>query len=167
MVAWSEYKADCYGDALVRYKSYDCNNGNNLALGCFSFDAFDFSAKVRASYVPCFQLAGQNSKDYSPKDAISVTRMTQHGRFLLMGTVSGEILVVESDFFAKKEGDSKYYARCHVVGDSPINMLQVHEKELIVSCESGEAAFVISLQTENTWSDKEFCKDPFSESIGP
>jgi hypothetical protein len=102
MVAWSEYKADFYGDGLVRYKSYACNNRNSLDLGGFSFDAFDFSAKVRASYIPCFQLAGQNSKEYSPKDTITVTRMVQHGRYLLMGTASGEILTVESSFFARK-----------------------------------------------------------------
>jgi hypothetical protein len=46
-------------------------------------------------------------------------------------------------------------------------MLQVHEGELIASCESGEAVFVASLQTENILSSKEVCKDPFSESIGP
>jgi hypothetical protein len=167
MVAWSEYKAECYADAMVRYKSYDCNNGNNLALGCFNFDSFDFSAKVKAAYTPCFQLAGQNSKDYSSKDIISVTIMTQHARYLLMGTSSGEILVVESDFFARKEGDCKYYARCHVVGDSQLTMLQVHEGDVIAGCESGEAVFVVSLRSESGWSSKEACKDVFSEWIGP
>lgn len=131
---------------MVRYKSYVCTNGNNLALGCFSFDSFDFSAKVKANYTPCFQFAGQNNKEYSIKDSISVTIMTQHAHYLLMGTSSGEVLVVESNFFARKEGDSKYYARCHVVGDSPIIMLQVHEGDLIAACESGEAVFVVSLQ---------------------
>jgi hypothetical protein len=124
-VAWSECKHDSYADAQIKYKCYDCNNGNNLALGCFDFDRFDFSAKVKASYLPCFQLTGQNQKDYSSKDSISITIMTQHNRYLLMGTSSGEILIVESGFFAKKENDSKYFARCHVVGDSPINMLEI------------------------------------------
>lgn len=47
--------------------------------------------------------------------------MTQYDRFLLMGTSSGEIIVAESEVFARKEIDPKYYANCYVVSDSPIN----------------------------------------------
>lgn len=96
MTAWKEGKLQTHLDTQVKYKCYDCNNGSNLALGCFLFDKFDFSAKVKAIYVPCFQLAGFGQKDYLAKDNISVTTMTQYDRFLLMGTSSGEIIVAES-----------------------------------------------------------------------
>lgn len=94
MVAWDQFKQDSHLDTQVRYKCYDCNNGNELALGCFDFERFDFSAKVKASYLPCFQLTGQNQKDYPIKDNIYITIMTQHDRYLLLGTSSGEILIV-------------------------------------------------------------------------
>jgi hypothetical protein len=89
MVAWYEFKQESHSDGQIRYKCYDCNNGNALALGCFDFDRFDFSAKVKASYLPCFQLTGQNQKDYPTKDVISITMMNQYDRYLLMGTSSG------------------------------------------------------------------------------
>lgn len=87
MVAWQECKGE--SEAQIKYKCYDCNNGNVLALNCFGFDRFDFSAKVKASYLPCFTLNAQNQKDYLTKDSICLTMMTHHGRHLLMGTASG------------------------------------------------------------------------------
>jgi hypothetical protein len=94
MVAWSEFKQDSHSDVQVKYKSYDCINGNLVAPGCFNFDKFDFSAKVKASYLPCFQLTSQSEKNYLSKDIVSITVMTQYDQYLLMGTTSGEILVV-------------------------------------------------------------------------
>lgn len=132
IIAWYESKNEASTDFQTKYKCYSSNNGAIMSIGFFQFQKFDFSSKIKASYVPCYQLAGLSQKDYMLKDNLPITAMAEYEGCLFMGTINGQILIVDSQTFAKRQTDNKYYARSYIITDNPINKLEVRENDLIV-----------------------------------
>jgi len=63
--------------------------------------------------------------------------MAQFDKYLLLGTVNGEILIVESSFFMKRSSEPKIQIRNYVITDSAITGLVVRENRLFISSEKG------------------------------
>lgn len=76
--------------------------------------------------------------------------MTQHDRYLLLGTVNGEVLVVEGDFFAKKDSiQTRVWT--HIIGDAPITSLANIDGLLLVSTAESEGITILKLSLERSW----------------
>jgi hypothetical protein len=59
----------------------------------YDFKRFDFSKKIKVTYLQCSNLSKMEQEVMS-KLSIRVTTMAQFDRFLLLGTVNGELLVI-------------------------------------------------------------------------
>jgi len=95
---------------------------------------------------------------------LSITAMAQYEKYLLLGTINGEVLVVDGDFFYRKEE-----AKCHVwsfiASDSPIINLVAFDDRLLVSTEGGSAVTELKLTLEQSWMVTSVDKDQFSEQM--
>jgi hypothetical protein len=128
-------------------KCYRTDNQEETPLTRFDFKKFDFSKKIRSSYIPCSQLA-RVEQDLPSKYALKVTTMAHYDQHLLMGTQNGEVLVVDAAFFMRRSSEERCLARNFIVCDSPISSLVVRDSTMYVSSELGEGVMCVQLNLE-------------------
>lgn len=90
-------------------------------MGKFDFRRLDFSRKVKAAYLGCPSLS--RSEVIGKALSLKVTVMAQYDRYLLLGTVNGEVLVIEASFFLRKASESKVLVRNFMICCSSIRWL--------------------------------------------
>ena len=91
--------------------------------------------------------------------------MAQFDRYLLLGTVNGELFIIESSFFMRKGQESRCLVRNYTVCDSPITSLEVREDVLYLSSERGEGIIKVRLSLEEAWEFPELTKDRYGDGM--
>jgi alpha-acetolactate decarboxylase len=130
----------------------------------FDFPRLNFACRIKANYVPCLQLAEPTQKEFVLKETLTITAMAQYENYLLLGTVNGEVLILQSDFFRRRE-EEKCRVWSYLISDSPISNLVAFEDRLLVSTEAGSSVTELCLKAEQSWMVTNAAKDPYSEQM--
>lgn len=132
------------------YRSYSTVTQQLVETAALDFEKLDFSSRIKASYIACNQLDESTHQDYLLKEMLLITSMAQYDRYLLLGTVNGEILVVEGDFFYKSQQEKKQ-VWSFIVSDTPILNLVALDDQLFISSKATSAILQLKCTVEQSW----------------